>query len=64
LWVIGNVYVATSEDVPGLVLEADSFNELTKEVEEAIPILLNLNRKNFVPKTLADVIYADHIAIA
>lgn len=58
------VYVATSKDVPGLVLEADSFNELTKEVEEAIPNLLKMNQNNFKPKTLADIIYTDHIAIA
>ena len=38
------VWVATSEDVPGLVLEDASFDALTVRVRNAIPELLELNR--------------------
>ncbi|WP_221902257.1 DUF1902 domain-containing protein [Bathymodiolus platifrons methanotrophic gill symbiont] len=38
-----NVFIATSKDIPGLVLETEHFNDLKKEVEEAIPILFYLN---------------------
>ena len=37
------VWVATSNDVPGLVMEAEDFDELVKRVEDAIPELLELN---------------------
>ena len=38
------VWVATSEDVPGLVLEDASFDALTARVRDTIPELLVLNR--------------------
>lgn len=37
------VWVATSEDIPGLCTEAKSFEKLTKRVEEVAPELLELN---------------------
>lgn len=37
------VWVATSEDVPGLVLESGSFDALLERVRYAIPELLELN---------------------
>ena len=37
------VYVATSDDVPGLVTEADSLDELVKKLEVMIPELFKLN---------------------
>ena len=37
------VWVATSEDVPGLVLESGSFDALLERVRFAIPELLELN---------------------
>ena len=41
------VYVATSEDVPGLVLESGSLDALIERVKTAVPELLELNnRKN------------------
>ena len=40
------VWVATSEDVPGLVLESGSFDVLVEKVRHAIPELLELNRKS------------------
>ena len=39
------VWVATSEDVPGLALESGSFDALVEKVRYAIPELLELNRK-------------------
>lgn len=38
------VWVATSEDVPGLALESESFDALVERVRRAVPELLNLNR--------------------
>ncbi len=37
------VYVATSDDVPGLVAEAPSLSELTKKLVILVPELLELN---------------------
>ena len=39
------VYVATSEDVPGLVLESGSLDALIERVKTAVPELLELNEK-------------------
>lgn len=38
-----NVWIATSEDVPGLVLESGSFDALLERVRFAIPELIELN---------------------
>ena len=38
-----NVWVATSEDVPGLVLESGSFDALLERIKYAIPELVALN---------------------
>ena len=38
-----SVWVATSEDVPGLILESGSFDALKERVKIAIPELLSLN---------------------
>ena len=37
------VWIATSDDVPGLVLESGSFDALLERVRNAIPELLELN---------------------
>jgi len=37
------VWIATSEDVPGLVLESGSFDALLERVKYAIPELNELN---------------------
>jgi predicted RNase H-like HicB family nuclease len=37
------VWVAESEDVPGLVTEADTIESLTDKLREMIPELLHLN---------------------
>ena len=38
-----NVWVATSNDIPGLVLESGSFDALLERVRFAVPELLKLN---------------------
>ena len=39
------VWIATSEDVPGLVLESGSFDALLERVKQAVPELIRLNGK-------------------
>ena len=39
------VWIATSKDVPGLVLESGSFDALIERVRHAVPELLELNGK-------------------
>lgn len=38
-----SVWIATSENITGLVLESDNFDDLVKKVQVAIPELLSLN---------------------
>lgn len=38
-----NVWVATSNDIPGLVLESESFDALLERTRIAVPELLALN---------------------
>lgn len=38
-----NVWIATSDDVPGLVLESGSFDALLERTRIAVPELLSLN---------------------
>lgn len=40
-----NVWIATSEDVPGLVLADEDPDRLKERVKEAVPELMVLNRK-------------------
>lgn len=37
------VYIATSSDIPGLVVEAEHFHDLQQEVRHAIPELIDIN---------------------
>lgn len=55
------VFVATSNDISGLVLEAETFYGLKKEVEEAIPNLLSLNNEKLIS---VDLVFCDHDHIA
>ena len=41
-----NVWIAQSDDVPGLVLESGSFDALLERVRFAVPELLDLNTKS------------------
>ncbi|MFW5450180.1 MAG: DUF1902 domain-containing protein [Methylophagaceae bacterium] len=59
-----NVYVATSKDISGLVIESESFSQLREEVSEAIPALLSLENNSNHNHASADILYMDHIAIA
>lgn len=45
------VWIATSEDIPGLVLESGSFDALLERVRFAVPELLELN-SSAAPLTL------------
>ena len=36
-------WTATSEDIPGLVVEAATFDELDQSVQELAPLLLDMN---------------------
>ena len=53
------VWMATSEDVPGLVLESGSLDALIERVKFAVPDLLELKNTsikiNFQAKRLAEV---------
>jgi hypothetical protein len=40
-----SVWIATSDDVPGLVLESGSFDALVERVRFAVPELMVLNGK-------------------
>ena len=40
---VANVWTATSEDIPGLVLEGEDLDELKERVKEAIPELISIN---------------------
>ena len=44
-----NVWIAQSEDIPGLVLESGSFDALIERVRFAVPELLELNNVNSAP---------------
>jgi len=37
------VWIATSEDMPGLVLEAESFDGLVERVQHIIPEMIGIN---------------------
>ena len=39
-----SVWIAESEDIPGLILESGSFDALVERVKIAVPDLLELNK--------------------
>ncbi len=47
-----SVWIATSKDIPGLVLESGSFDALMERVKFAIPELMELNQPNHMPLSL------------
>ncbi len=47
------VWIATSEDVPGFVLESDSFDSLLERTRLAVPELLEMNGSLTAPLTLS-----------
>lgn len=48
-----NVWVATSDDVPGLVLESESFDHLVEKLKNAVRELVELNHA--IPATSLQV---------
>ena len=46
------VYVGTSEDLPGLVLEADTLDELMREAHDMIPSLLGAKNPDRVSREI------------
>ena len=59
-----NVWVATSPDITGLVLESESLDTLMKRVKDAVPELLELNSQkpanviSFVCNRTQSMVYA------
>lgn len=47
-----DVWIATSEDIPGLVLESESYDSLLEQTLQAAPELLSLNSPVTAPFTL------------
>ncbi len=47
-----NVWIATSDDIPGLVLESGSFDALLERTRFAVPELLSLNASDASPFSL------------
>lgn len=47
-----DVWIATSNDIPGLILESGSFDALLERVRFAVPELLALNNPEKSPLTL------------
>ena len=47
------VWSATSDNIPGLVLESGSFDALLERVRIAVPELLSLNKSSGLPISLS-----------
>ena len=50
-----SVYVATSQDLPGLIVEAETLENLEKEVIELIPELLALTNPSFAKQQTTQI---------
>ncbi|QFY43004.1 DUF1902 domain-containing protein [Candidatus Methylospira mobilis] len=59
-----HVYVATSPDVKGLVVESSDFEELKREITDLVPELLSLNRPNLRSKPATDLTFTQHLSHA
>lgn len=57
------VFVGTSDDLPGLVVEAESLDELAREVRDLVPTLI-AGRHRKVVDVNARVSYTDTVACA
>lgn len=47
------VWIATSDDIPGLVLESGSYDALLERIRFTVPELLELNTSKVQPLSLA-----------
>jgi predicted RNase H-like HicB family nuclease len=56
-----NVYVATSDDLQGLVVEASTFEELQQEVQALVPELLALEHGSLHSKRVTDLAFVQHV---
>lgn len=59
-----NVWVATSDDVPGLVVEAATTSELEQAVIELVPQLLALNSDKRTPKKIPIQLHQESCLVA
>ena len=57
------VWIATSEDVPGLCVQADTFDEMVEIVTALVPELLELNKVNVGQPTIPLHIMAEKTAV-
>ena len=60
----GKVWIATSGDIDGLVLESESFDELMKRVMTAVPELVALNHLPVRPSVRFSVDRREKVAFA
>lgn len=56
------VWIATSDDVPGLCVQAASFDELADTVAALVPELLTLNAAGDLPATVPVHLHAHRTA--
>lgn len=58
------VWIATSDDIPGLVLESGSFDALVERVRYAVPELIELNGTSSVTYKLSYIMEReDQVAV-
>jgi predicted RNase H-like HicB family nuclease len=58
------VYVATSSDLPGLVVEAATLDELNLELRELVPAMISLCETRAPAPIRTQVTYSDALAYA
>lgn len=58
------VYVGTSRDLPALVVEADSLDQLAREVHELVPVLIQASRQRVRAPISARLSVTDPIGCA
>lgn len=58
------VWVATSEDIHGLVLESESLDDLIKKVTDAVPELLDFNMQERKGRRISIQFRAERLAEA
>ncbi len=57
------VYIATSADLKGLVVEAETLDDLAKEVAELVPELLALNKPTLHAKASTHLSFVQPLAL-
>ena len=59
-----HVYVGTSDDLPGLVVEADTLDELAREVHDLVPAMIQAGRARVATPVATRLSYTDAAACA